>query len=188
MIRPLILASKSPRRKELLDLAGLDYQVYCSDADEYFDSTLSKTQAIQAIARQKAEAVFKDHPEALIISADTLVILDDEIMGKAQDKADAVRMLTMLSGKKHYVITAVCLMDQEHIEMFASRTDVYFYDVEPVFIQEYVESGQAVDKAGAYGIQDQGALMIRRIDGDYYTVMGLPIAEVARRIKKIQEN
>lgn len=181
-MKPLVLASQSPRRKELMEMAGYQFTCRVAQTDEKFDHEVSYEEALMKIAKEKAYAVKQAHEE-VIVSADTLVICDDVIMGKASTASEAKAMLRQLSGKRHVVITGVCILDGDLEECFTSSTYVDFYPVDETFMDAYIASKQANDKAGAYGIQDQGALMIKGIEGDYYTVMGLPIAELSRRLK-----
>lgn len=184
MIQPsIVLASQSPRRRELLTLLGMPFSYDQADLDETLNPSLDLKDSIEDLARRKAKAVEHKHPNALIIAADTVVVLEGMILGKPSDKNDAIRMLNVLSGHTHQVITSVCLAYQNRSHTFSSVTDVRFYSLTQKDIQEYVETGSPMDKAGAYGIQDQGALLIERIDGDYYTVMGLPIALLRRELE-----
>lgn len=178
-----VLASQSPRRRELLALLDHPYSVDQADIDETLDMKLPLTHAVEDLAKRKAQAVQHRHPEALIIAADTIVVLDDEILGKPTDKVDAKRMLHSLSGRTHQVITSMALVHQNKAHTFSSTTDVEFYPLDEKLIESYVENGQCLDKAGAYGIQDKGALLIKKIDGDYYTVMGLPIALLRKELQ-----
>lgn len=183
MAKSLILASKSPRRKELLSLAGFSFTIETQDTSEYFDAQCTKHEAMMKIAREKAEVVYRKHPEAIVLGADTLVVCEDTIMGKAHTSDQAIAMLQKLSGKTHQVITGVCVISDELTEMFAVETSVTFYDLDLAWIKAYVNSGQAKDKAGAYGIQDQGALMVKGIQGDFYNVVGLPLSECTKCLK-----
>ena len=179
---PLLLASQSPRRKELLKKLGFPFDVQASDIDEVIDESIPLDQAIEKLAYHKALELKSSFPNHIIISADTVVVLDNEVLGKPKDEQDAINMLTKLSGKKHQVITGLCLLHGSRAETHASITDVYFSELSDEEINAYVKSGQAYDKAGAYGIQDEGAFFIHKIDGDYYTVMGLPIALLKHRL------
>lgn len=178
----LVLASQSPRRRELLTLLGHAFISDQADLDETLNPSLDLIPSIEDLASRKAKAVEHKHPESLIIAADTVVVLGQHILGKPQDKEDAIKMLSQLSGKTHHVITSVCLAYRNHQHCFTSVTDVTFYPLSPETIESYVETGSPMDKAGAYGIQDQGALLIEKIQGDYYTVMGLPIALLNREL------
>lgn len=181
-MRKLLLASQSPRRKELLEKLGFPFDVQASDIDEVIDESIPLDQAIEKLAYHKALELKSSFPNHIIISADTVVVLDHEVLGKPKDEHDAINMLKRLRGKKHQVITGICLLYQDKAETHASITDVVFYDLSEAEIMAYVKSGQAEGKAGSYGIQDDGAFFIHKIDGDYYTVMGLPIALLKHRL------
>jgi septum formation protein len=181
LISKLILASQSPRRKQLLEMAEHEFTVVVSEVDEIVPANMSPLLVPQHLAREKAITVHGLHPDATIIGADTIVLLDDEILGKPADAADAVRMLQQLSGKKHLVITGVCIKNKLHESVFSVTTEVYFRPLTENQILHYVENYRPLDKAGAYAIQEWlGAIGIEKIIGDYYNVMGLPIGEVVR--------
>lgn len=186
----IILASGSPRRAELLKQVGLEFRVSTCNTDETYDSSLSPSEIVMELSLRKADAVFdKEMPEtdAVVIAADTIVSLDNEILGKPKDRKDAVRMLTELSGRKHQVYTGVTLYyyvaGRVFIENFADCADVYFRELTPDIINEYVDSWEPMDKAGAYGIQGLGAILVDKIDGDYYTIVGLPVSKVYHSIR-----
>jgi len=200
----IILASKSPRRFELLSMTGLSFEVLTSHVDEdAVEEEVLRTfkedgiradmyQIAQEVAcaqaRAKAAAALKERPDATVIGSDTVVVTSDEILGKPKDEKDARRMLTLLSGKVHRVYTGVCIQNQNIIRTFSSFADVRFHDLDSVqedLIDSYIATGSPMDKAGAYGIQDQGALLIDSISGDYYAVVGLPVARVYRELTSI---
>ncbi len=179
----LVLASGSPRRLELLKLITEDFSVIPADCEEHFDSALSPEEAVKALAMQKAESVSKKYPDKTVIGADTTVFCGETPLGKPKDTDDARRMLSMLSGKTHDVITAVAVArGGKTLKAFAEETRVEFYTLSEKEIKEYIETGEPMDKAGAYGIQGKGALIIKRINGDYYNVMGLPVARLSREL------
>lgn len=182
-MRELILASNSPRRKELLSLAGFTYTCYASDVDETFDERINVGEAAQQIALKKAQAAQPKYPDALIISADTIVVLDDTKLGKPQNRADAKKMLMQLSGKTHRVISAVAILDKEEAETFYVESRVTFYPLSDEMIETYLDSNEYSDKAGAYGIQGKACIFVEKIDGDYYNIVGLPIAKVYQKLK-----
>lgn len=183
----LILASGSPRRSELLKLITKDFDVIPADCEEIIDTALSPAEMVKALAVQKAEFVSKKYPDKTVIGADTTVFYGSMPLGKPKDKADAKRMLSMLSGKKHTVITAVSIAKGGKTEIaFAEETEVEFYPLSEIEIDGYINTGEPMDKAGAYGIQGKGALLIKRIDGDYYNVMGLPVAKLYRKLVTIK--
>ena len=176
----LILASASPRRKELLTLAGYEYEVCPADIDETCPAELSPAETVRFLSEKKASAVSADHPDAAVLGADTVVALGSEILGKPKDRQDAVRMLTLLSGKTHTVYTGVAVAVNGQVKSFVSSCDVDFYELSKSEIRAYANSGEPMDKAGAYGIQGKGAVLVKAIHGDFYTVVGLPLALCAR--------
>lgn len=179
----LYLASSSPRRQELLALAGISYTVAPSDVDEHFADGTPPEEAVCLLARRKAEACFARHPGAVVLGADTVVALEGQILGKPKTPEHAADMLRMLSGKTHEVFTGFCICTDDRCDVAVERTEVTFYPLSEGEIQSYVATGEPMDKAGAYGIQGRGALLVKGIDGDYYNVMGLPIARVARILR-----
>lgn len=185
-MKPLILASKSPRRKELLELSTIPFQVQAASIEEVLDTSIPIEEAIIQLAYEKAYPVFEKNLDSIILGADTVVVLDGKILGKPKDEEDAIRMLENLSGKSHQVITGVVLLTKEKEVKFSSITEVEMYPLEEQEIKEYVATKEPLDKAGAYGIQGKGSLLIKEIHGDYYTVMGLPISRVVRELKKFK--
>lgn len=182
----IILASASPRRHEILSQAGVEFKVIPSNFDE---SSLEFTNIYdysKALSYHKAKDVFKDHPKDTIIASDTIVVIDDKILGKPKDKEDAFRMLYSLQGRKHVVITSVCIMHQDKIDTFLSKSYVTFYKMSKKEINEYIDTNEPMDKAGAYAIQGKAAKYIRSISGDYYTIVGLPIGKVIKSLKKLK--
>ncbi len=180
----LILASRSPRRCELLKLAGLEFKSVPSEGEEILPKGTSPQDAVVLLARQKAKEVAEKFPDDTVLGADTVVAANGRILGKPKDSADAYDMLRMLSGKIHSVYTGVCIKRGEKESSFFQKTDVEFYPLTDDEIYEYIATGEPMDKAGAYGIQEKGFFMVKRINGDYYNVVGLPVAETVRRLKK----
>lgn len=183
---PIILASQSPRRRELLARVTPEFCVQPADVDETLPADAAPRDAVADLARRKARAVFAGAQQqecALVIAADTIVVCDDAILGKPNDEADALRMLHMLSGRTHQVMTAVCVRTAAHEDTLVSVTDVTFRALHPGEAARYVASGEPMDKAGAYGIQGAGGLFVSRIDGDYYGVMGLPICMLGEMLR-----
>ena len=180
-----ILASGSPRRKELLELIGLEFKVIVSQADEDSVSKDLKPELyVQELALLKASATAKEvlrNKNAVIISADTIVTLDGQILGKPKDEDDAFNMLSKLSGRENEVYTGYCVMRISNGKAVCGkvRTKVKFKDLSDDKIRGYINSGEPMDKAGAYGIQGLGSLLIEKIDGDYFNVVGLPISALA---------
>ena len=183
MIKNIILASQSPRRRELMLLLNMPFSSENPQIEEVLDLSLPLTEAIENIAIDKALNVFGRHPQSIVIGSDTVVVCDDLVLGKPKNDEDAISMLTLLSGKTHEVITGVCLLSDTERIVFHSIAKVTFYPIDEVLIKSYVATSLPLDKAGAYGIQDKGALFIKAIEGDYYSIMGLPIAEVHRRLR-----
>lgn len=180
----LILASGSPRRKELARTNGaVRFRIIVSDADEIETADMPPTEVAMRNARAKALAIAAAAPaNATVIGADTIVVLDGRIFGKPADEADARRMLAELSGRTHQVITGVCLVRNGQTEAFAETTDVRFKDISAEDIAAYVATGEPLDKAGAYGIQGRGGAFVDSVDGDYDNVVGLPVARLERAL------
>ena len=183
--RTLILASGSPRRRELLEKLQIPFTVEVSDCDETLPDGIPAEQAAELLAVRKAAAVAKQHPEAVVIGADTTVILDEEILGKPKDSADCKRMLRLLSDRVHKVITGTAVFWDGRSFSFSEETLVQFYPLSDSDIDAYAASDEPYDKAGAYGIQGQGALLVRGISGDYYNVVGFPVARLSRELKRL---
>ena len=176
----LILASASPRRKEILTQAGYEFEVMPSDASEvFYDGDIER--AVKENAELKAKSVFEklSEPEnTAVIGADTLVSLNGKILGKPKDERDAFSMLSMLSGKYHEVETGVCVIGRDFLKSDVSVTKVKFRDLSEKEIKDYIKTGEPMDKAGAYGIQEKGCVLAERIEGDFFNVVGLPIVKV----------
>ena len=183
----IILASNSPRRKELLTGLGVAYDIRTlPDIDESYPDTLQKGEIPLYIAREKAEAYRPMlRTDELMITADTIVWLEGRVLGKPKDEADAFNMLKALSGKTHTVLTGVCIISPDKKISFYEQTEVEFYTLGENEIMQYIASGEPMDKAGAYGIQEKGALFVKRINGDFYNVVGLPVARLARELKSL---
>ncbi len=177
----VVLASASPRRKTILENAGFSVKVRVSDADETLPCGIAPAKAVEYLAKIKANAVEREKDE-LIIAADTVVVLDGKILGKPADENEAFEMLSALSGRRHTVYTGVCLLYNEKEEIFSDRTEVEFYRLTKEEINEYIKSGEPMDKAGAYGIQGRGSLFVKGIEGDFFNVMGLPAALINQKL------
>ena len=173
----LVLASRSPRRAELLTAAGLEFTVRAADIDETPRPGENPNDYVLRIAQEKAQAVVRDEADT-VLAADTIVVVDSEIMGKPKDPKDAIRMLNALSGRRHEVITGVCLLLARDIVLDSATTGVWFLPLTEDEIDWYVASGEPMDKAGAYGIQGLASRFIDRIEGSYTNVVGLPVALV----------
>ena len=186
-MKKIVLSSNSPRRKELLGELGIDFEVRVIEGiDETYPKELSVEEVPQYIAREKARVYIVDKDEVLL-TADTVVVLGNEIMGKPHDEADAMRMLRQLSGKTHQVITGVCLTTNDKQVTFADVTDVSFAELTDEEIKFYVDNFRPLDKAGAYGIQEWiGLAGVTGIKGCYFNVVGLPVHRVYAELKKLE--
>lgn len=182
----LILASGSPRRKELMHYITDDFIVCTSDMEEIIPDTVQPHEASVYLAQQKAQAVAAHNTDACVIGCDTTVLLDGQILGKPVDAADAEEMLKKLSGRTHQVITGVAIICKELLCTFSETTYVTFYPLTEQEIEDYLATGEPFDKAGSYGIQGKGALFAEKIAGDYYNVVGLPIAALFRKLKEMR--
>ena len=182
---PLILASSSPRRAELLKQLNLDFQIVASNAPEMFDEQLSPLELCQLNAHRKARAVAKKHPDALVLGADTLVFLNGEILGKPMDVAEARRMLGRLQGRTHQVVTGVSLIHLRVLRerTFAASTDVMFHPLSADQISLYLSKMNPLDKAGAYAIQERGDTIVAGISGSFSNVVGLPMEMLREEIR-----
>jgi len=187
----LVLASASPRRQSILKNAGYVFDVFAAKGEELLISgkpekaalELAKAKAFEVSAELKRLKGSEAVSGMVFLSADTIVVLNNEIMGKPVDEAEAVGMLKALSGKRHTVITAVCILREDTVRLFFGKTSVEFFELSDNDISMYVKSGDCYDKAGAYGIQEKGAFLVKGIRGDFYNVMGLPLAKTARELK-----
>jgi septum formation protein len=180
----LILASASPRRKEILSNMGYEFEVKPSGVEEVVHHHMTPEETATDLARQKAEDIARRYPEDLVMGADTIVVLDGKVLGKPLDNDDAVRMLRALRGREHQVITGVALIQGQKEHCFSVTTRVWMIDSSEELLSAYVLSGEPQDKAGSYGIQGKGALLVEKIDGDYFNVVGLPIQKIARLLEK----
>ncbi|MGZ3923930.1 MAG: Maf family protein [Flavisolibacter sp.] len=180
----IILASQSPRRKQLLEWAEVDFDVIIANTDESYPEDLSPREVAMHIAMEKAIAVQKKVVGKLVIAADTIVVLNNEIINKPVDRDDAIHILNKLSGSHHQVITGVVLLRNEKMTAFADATDVEFHSLTQEQIEFYVDKYRPYDKAGAYAIQEWiGVVGIKCISGDFYNVMGLPVSRVVQALK-----
>ena len=183
--RKLILASASPSRKMLLEQAGLDFEVVVSGVDETVPSDYTPAQTVEALAWRKGQAVQALRPEAPIIAADSVVSIDGLILGKPKDDEAAKATLRRLSGRTHELITGVCLLINGQMDLFHQVTRVTFYPLTEEEIAEYVALGESRGRAGAYGIEGIGVVLVQSIQGDYPNIVGLPVAETIRRLHKL---
>ncbi len=189
---PIVLASASPRRKELLSLVTAEFQIAVSQAEEQAQvpRELPLDQLPGFFAKVKAEDIARECPEKLVIGSDTGVLVAGEdgklqMLGKPVDEKDAKRMLRMLSGKRHLVSTGCCLCYQGKSHVFVEIAEVEFYELTDAEIEDYIATKEPMDKAGAYGIQGYGALLVKGIVGDFYTIMGLPVARLKREMEQM---
>ena len=180
----IILASKSPRRRQLMDLLNVPYEVISADIDETINLQGDLKREIENLSYRKALAVYETNRDATVIGADTIVVVNNQVLGKPKNIDDAHAMLNMLQNNHHSVITGVTFLSSECKESFSVVSDVYFNPMTSYEIEKYIETGEPMDKAGAYGIQEEGAKFIHKIDGDYYAIMGFPISEIYTRIQK----
>ena len=180
----LILASGSPRRKELLSLFGVPFIVRAADIDETMDQNKAPVDEVARVSRLKALAVSREKDD-LIIAADTIVVCGGRVLGKPHSREEAISMLTALSGRDHQVMTGCTIARGEKVETFTEVTDLHFRPLRETEIIRYVDSGEPMDKAGAYGIQGGAALFCEKIVGDYYNVMGLPVCRLGQVLRKI---
>ena len=183
----IILASKSPRRQELIRKITEVFEVITADEPDILSEEISPEEVPVYLASCKAGAVAAAHPDKTVIGADTVVILDDVIMGKPADMSDARRMLAALSGRRHKVVTGCCIIRGDRSRAFSGVTEVEFYPLSESEIDDYIATGEPFDKAGAYGIQGQGALLVKGIVGDYFNVMGLPVAQLKRELESFMK-
>ena len=180
----LILASASPRRKELLNLFRVPFVIRAADIDEAMDSAKAPFDEVARVSRLKALAVSRD-PEDVVIAADTIVVCQGKVLGKPHSEAEAVSMLQLLSGRDHQVMTGCTVLKGSRCETFTEVTDLHFRPLSEKEIADYVATGEPMDKAGSYGIQGGAALFCQRMVGDYYNVMGLPVCRLGQVLKAV---
>ncbi len=185
MKKEIILASASPRRKELLNIITDNFKVIPSTVEENIPKTLAVTKVPEFLAELKAKDVAKNYPVCIVIGADTCVIIDNKILGKPKNKQEAYNMISSLSGKTHLVITGCSIVLGEAVESFSCVTEVEFNNLSEKDINNYIDTPEPYDKAGAYGIQGKGSLLVKKINGDYFNVVGLPISMLNNYIKKM---
>jgi septum formation protein len=176
----VVLASQSPRRRELLTLVGIPHTVRPADIDESILPGEQPRDHCERLAREKAAAVARTEPDALVVGSDTIVVVDGDVLGKPRDEPHAIEMLGRLSGRSHVVMTAVAVRWRGRERSAVEEVGVTFHTLSADDIRRYVATGEPMDKAGAYGIQGYGATIVRRVDGDYFAVMGLPLQRLVR--------
>ncbi|HLN61279.1 MAG TPA: Maf family protein [Symbiobacteriaceae bacterium] len=180
----IVLASQSPRRQELLRQVGLSFTVIPSGVDERVDTPMRPDQLVEHLALIKAADVAAREPGALVVGADTIVVVDDAVLGKPRDRADAIAMLQRLSGRVHQVMTGVALISGDRRLVAHEETTVRFRPLTLPEIERYVDSGEPMDKAGSYGIQGRASAMITGIEGDYFNVVGLPLCRTVQMLSE----
>lgn len=185
MLPPIILASQSPRRRDLLAKAGVTFSIVARDTEELKDAAMPPQELCLYNARAKAEAVFREHPDSTVIGADTLVFLDRRPLGKPQDEEEARSMLRMLSGRTHHVCTAVSIQSPLGVKDIAVLTEVTFRTLTEADIRRYMELVNVMDKAGSYAFQEHGEMIISSVRGDTDNVIGLPVNNVLECLKSL---
>ncbi len=181
----MILASASPRRKELLSFVTSHFTISPADIDETVNVDESPKDYVSRMAREKAKEIVKLYPNETVIGCDTTVVLDNDIIGKPMDEKDAYNMLEKLSGTKHKVMTAVCVITPEKIYEHIDVVDVLFYDLDEEDITGYIKTGEPMDKAGAYGIQGKASVFVKEIKGNYFSIVGLPVGYLNQLFKEL---
>lgn len=181
---PLVLASQSPRRAELIGRLGLRFDTLPADLDESYLSGETPPQHAERLSREKAQAIAATRPDALVVGSDTIVVIDGDVLGKPRDRAHAIEMLSRLSGREHEVCTGVAVAHGGRVESALERVRVRFRTLDPLAAEEYVATGEPMDKAGAYGIQGFGSALVEGIEGDYFAVMGLPVVRMLELIER----
>jgi len=184
-MKKFILASESPRRIQLLRDLGADFSAEAPGCGEDFDLSLAPGACVTVLAERKARAVAEKHPEDIVVAADTMVFCGGELLGKPADDREAERMLRMLSGREHSVYTGVAVCRGDTCDTAYEKTDVRFAVLGDREISAYISTGEPLDKAGAYGIQGRGALLVEGISGDYYNVVGLPMRRLGLMLEKV---
>ena len=186
----IVLASGSPRRQELLARIGItDFDIRVPEAEESYPAGLTPQQIVEYISREKADAAAKlCTPDEIVITADTMVFLDDQRLGKPADEADALRMLTALQGRHHTVCTGVTVRQGHRSLTESETTEVYFRPAAEAGLRAYIATGEPMDKAGSYGVQGKGALLVEKLNGDFFNVMGLPVLRLSRMLAQFGVN
>lgn len=181
----LVLASSSPRRRQLLGQLGLDFDVEPAEIEEAALPGEAPEAYVERLAREKALAVAAGRPDRIVVGSDTIVVVDDDVLGKPADEADAVRMLLRLQGREHTVATGVAVVSGDRVASAVERVRVRFHPFDAALARAYARTGEPLDKAGAYGIQGRGAVLIEGIDGDYFAVMGLPLSRLVLLLRSL---
>lgn len=180
----IILASQSPRRQALMQLTGLAFTVRAADVDETMDPALPAAQEACRVSQLKARTIAADSPDALVIAADTIVLIDGQVLGKPRCAQQAAQMLRQLSGRTHEVVTALSVFQGQTIRSVTDVTRVTFRPLTDAEIAAYIATGEPMDKAGSYGIQGYGSMFVSHLDGDYFSVMGLPLCPLCALLRE----
>ncbi len=184
----IILASNSPRRKKLLEDAGVEFKVVSLNVDETVEERMRPDKMVLFLAEKKAKAVFELNPDDIIIAADTIVVYEGQVLGKPKDEEDAYRMLKMLSGNHHEVYTGVCIMSKDKQVCFHTLAEVWMNDYNDLQIYEYIKTKEPMDKAGAYAIQGLGKELVEHYSGDFFTIVGLPLKQLLTELRTFTNN
>lgn len=179
----LILASASPRRKELLTNAGFKFSIIPAEIDETFISGISAYENVKRVSNLKALEIFKNYPNSIVLASDTIVVYDDVVYGKPKDEADAYKMLRLFSGKTHYVLSGVSIVSKDKVDNFVIESKVTFKDLTDEDIYNYINSGEPYGKAGSYAIQGLGGNLVLKYEGELENIIGLPIKEIIPILK-----
>lgn len=164
-------------------MAGYDFEVIPADADEAIEESTKAFEAVKILSKRKALSVWEENKDAVVLGCDTVVALDDRILGKPKTKQEAFNMLMALSGKKHFVYSGVCITDGKNTVQFVGSAAVEFYELSKETVNSYIETKEPMDKAGSYGIQGIGSVLVKKIEGDYFSVVGLPLSQTARELR-----
>lgn len=181
-MKHLILASTSPRRQEILRNAGIEFSVATSDYEEDMTQDMPPTELVKELSKGKAQAVAEEHPDAVILAADTIVAFEGRVLGKPYSTEGIIESISMLNGKQASAITGFTIIAGDEVYSEAVESEIHFRQLSQSEIENYAATGEGLDKAGGFGIQGIGALLFERIDGDFYTIVGLPICAVAKKL------
>lgn len=184
-MKEIILASKSPRRRELMNLLKVKFKSVSSDIEEKIDPTLTFDEMVMDLAFQKALHIFKNKQDAIVLGFDTIVVIDDMILGKPKDEEEAKHLLSILSENTHIVYTGCAILTKGFSKSFYSKAEVTFEKMTDKEIEDYIATGEPMDKAGAYGIQAYGSIFVKSIRGDYYAIVGFPVAKIYKELKPL---
>jgi len=184
----IILASTSPRRKKLLSKTGLVFETIESGYEEDMTLPMNPEELVEHLSFNKAKAVFENNRDALVIAADTFIVFNGKYLGKPKNEEESRKMLELLSGKEHHVVTGVTIISKDKTVSFNSKAKVYIKKLSPETINSYIKTGEPLDRAGAYAVQGRGAVLIEKIEGDFFGVIGLPISRLSEELKSFGIN